>query len=361
MTLVEWVPVERLRTTLLPLRGERTEASELAPMPLRVAAREDGGFEVLDGFKRLARWSQDRGEVPVVIEPAQGPALKARLLDANTPRKTASPMDEARVVAALAQEDGLSVPSIAKLLGRKPPWVERRLTLGRRLAKDLAPRVDRGRLSLSLALALSAFAQDEQLRLAGAIERHFLTTRETEAFLATYRAADPATREALLRDPRSGLPPSERPGASPLGRTAGEIASRMDEIERGLLELSSADFSGLLDSEQRVLEARRRQLLLRLELFFKEATHGPRPDPGDPGSRPAGPVDPRDRQEAGNGSKDDPQDAGPGSGAAVPLEARSLQGESPGAPLPGPDRPPDPPRDPGIGLRRRPQTPPRRC
>lgn len=235
MTLVEWVPVERLRTTLAPLRGEHSEQSELSPLPLRVARGKDGSFEVLDGFKRLARWRGEKGEVPVVVEPVEGPTIKARLLEANSPRKTASPMDEARVVAALAEEDGLSVSAIATLLGRKPPWVERRLALGRRLAKDLASRVDRGHLSLTLATLLSAFAQGEQLRLAGAIQRNLLTTRETEAFLATYRGADPITRESLLRDPRSGfLPPSDLPGASPLGRTGSQIAARMDEIERAL-------------------------------------------------------------------------------------------------------------------------------
>jgi len=167
MRLVLQVPVEPLCTTLAPLRGRRTDRhSDLAPLPLRrllkkskspskdrraggvsplvrfvgdwtrgltpparrrlldffssllrVAGRHDGGFEVLDGFKRLAQWRSDGlREVPVVVEPVSGIACKARLLQANAPPKTFSAMDQARVVASLAQQDGLSPCAIAKLL-----------------------------------------------------------------------------------------------------------------------------------------------------------------------------------------------------------------------------------------------------
>ena len=282
MALVELVPVAELGTSLAPLRGERTDSSPLAALPLRVARARDGSCEVLDGFKRLALWrGEGRTEVPVVIEPAEGPAMKARLLDANAPPKTSSPMDEARVVASLV-DDGLSVAAIAKLLGKKPAWVDRRLTLARRLAPDLGSRVDRGRLSLTLACALTVFSASEQGRLAKAIERHALTTRETEAFLATYRAAVHApTQEALLRDPRSAQPQVHEQGASPLGPTAAAIQSRFDDLDRALDELASADFSVLSDTEERVLEARRRQLVTRLTLF-KEALDESRGDPGSP-------------------------------------------------------------------------------
>ena len=351
------VPIGRLRTTLAPLRGEHTDRGELATMPLRVAATDDGAYEVLDGFKRLARWrGEGRCEIPVVVESVTGPAMKARLLDANALPKTSSPMDEARVVAALAGEDGFSTAAIAKLLGRKPQWVERRLTLGRRLAKDLGSRVDRGRLSLTLGVALCAFAQGEQIRLAGAIERHSLTTRETEALLATYRGADGATREALLRDPRSAQPRGSEQGASPLGRSAAQIAARFDDVDRVLDELTSADFSGLADAERRILQARRRQLMTRLQ-HFKEASDGPRHPSGDPGPRPAGAIDPRDRQEARLRPQDGPQSCRPGAVAPCAVQAGAVQGQGPRAPLAGPDRAPDPARDPRGWLHGRPDDP----
>ncbi|MGH2667968.1 MAG: ParB/RepB/Spo0J family partition protein, partial [bacterium] len=208
MSLVLDIPVERLATTLAPLRGPRTDPStSLAPLPLRVAPVGDGTYEVLDGFKRLARW---RGEgythVPVVVEEdaRAGIICKARLLEANSPRRTASPMDEARVVRSLAADDHLSPPQIAKATGRGRAWVERRLTLGRRLAPEVAPHLDHGRLSATTATTLASVPCGEQKRLAEAIVRHGLRTREADALLAAWRVTpDPVTRAALVRDPRS--------------------------------------------------------------------------------------------------------------------------------------------------------------
>ena len=97
--VVSWVRREELGTRFAELRGKRTDpARELAPLPIR-AVRFDGRLEVIDGLKRLAEWSACV-EVPVVVEEASLPRAKALLLAANTPRRTASAMDEARVVAS---------------------------------------------------------------------------------------------------------------------------------------------------------------------------------------------------------------------------------------------------------------------
>ncbi|MFQ5829528.1 MAG: hypothetical protein ACE5JD_10290 [Candidatus Methylomirabilia bacterium] len=120
MTRVLDLPFDHLGTTLAPLRAPRTDpASPPAPLPLRVAAAGNGTYQVLDGFKRLARWTHDgHTHVPVVVEEAPGVVRKARLLEANAPRRTVSPMDEARVVRSLADDDYLTPAQIVKLLGR---------------------------------------------------------------------------------------------------------------------------------------------------------------------------------------------------------------------------------------------------
>ncbi len=211
MTGVLDLPIAHLATTLAPLRGPRTDpASPLAPLPVRVAANEDGTYEVLDGFKRVARWiAAGHTHVPAVVEEAPGVVRKARLLEANAPRRTLSAMDEARVVRSLADDDQLTATQIGKLLGRGRGWVDRRLMLERRLAAVLAPHVDDGRLSATTAHTLAAFPRAEQPRLAEAITRHGLRTREADVFLTAWRVAgdDSPTREALLRDPRGAGPP----------------------------------------------------------------------------------------------------------------------------------------------------------
>jgi ParB/RepB/Spo0J family partition protein len=272
MTLVLDLPVEHLATTLAPLRGPRTDpTSPLAPLPLRVAAIDDGTYEVLDGFKRLAAWTRDgHTHVPAVIEDAPGVVRQARLLEANAPRRTLSPMDEARVVRSLADDDPLTSAQIAKLLGRGRGWVDRRLTLARRLAPALAAHLDDGRLSGTTAHALTAFPRAEQ-------PRHGLRTRETEAFLAAWRVAadDAVTREARLRDPRGAGPAPRDPAVSPLGTTAQELQARFDQTERALAELLHLDFTGFTDPECRVLEACQRRLaaqVVRLASTVQEET-----------------------------------------------------------------------------------------
>jgi hypothetical protein len=108
------LPIARLATALAPLRGPRTDAaSALAPMPVRVAVNDDGTYEVLDGFTRVASWTRDgRTHGPVVVEDAVGVVRKARLLEANAPRRTLSPMDEAPVVRSLADADRLTPAQI---------------------------------------------------------------------------------------------------------------------------------------------------------------------------------------------------------------------------------------------------------
>ena len=195
MSPVLAIAVDRLATTLAPLRGPRTETgTALAPLPLRVAPAADGTYEVLDGFKRLARWRREgHTRIPVVVEAdAFSPMVgKARLLEANTPKRTVSPMDEARVVHSLAADDQLSPTQITKLLGRGRGWVDRRVTLGQRLAPEPARHLDAGRLSATTAHHLAGLPSAEQTRLAETIVRHGLRTREAEALIATWRAAPP--------------------------------------------------------------------------------------------------------------------------------------------------------------------------
>lgn len=145
MIEIRTVSVKRLRTSLAPLRGPGTARKEtLSALPLRVIEVEDGDFEIFDGFKRYARCLSDGAQVvPVIVEDADLVTAKARLLAANTPKHTATAMDEARVVASLVEEDGRTVDAVGKVLGKQTRWAERRLMLAKKLAPALATRLDR--------------------------------------------------------------------------------------------------------------------------------------------------------------------------------------------------------------------------
>jgi len=142
---VRSLPLHQPRTAFAKLRpGEGQGAPEqLAELPLRVAPAADGGFEVLDGFKRLDRWrKQGATAVPVVVErPASAIEHKRLLLLANAPPRTVTALDEAKVVGSLAQEDKLTPSGIARLLGHKPAGVESRLAISARLSDAAARRL----------------------------------------------------------------------------------------------------------------------------------------------------------------------------------------------------------------------------
>jgi hypothetical protein len=148
--------------------------------------------------------------------------------------------------------------------------------LGRRFSAELAPHLDDGRLSVTVAHGIASCPRGEQKRVADAIVRHGLRSREAEAFLSAWRVApDAVTREALVRDPRGATPSPGAPSVSPLGPPAGALQARFAHTERALDELTLAlDLSGFTESEQRVLSACQR----RLAAHIRQLAHPSPPD-----------------------------------------------------------------------------------
>jgi hypothetical protein len=181
---VHFLPIERLSTSYATLRVGSTRprrSSDPSEGPLRVAAPdEDGFFEVLDGFKALARWrAAGHTLVPAIVEPAREVVEQKRLLLAsNVPPRTLTPLDEGRVVLSLKEVDGLSCKAIARALGRKPKWVEGRFALATRLSPAVSKKVAHGGLGPTVALALTRLASREQDELLPAIELHSLRAQE---------------------------------------------------------------------------------------------------------------------------------------------------------------------------------------
>ena len=226
---VQHVAIDELGTTLQLLRQGALPPPvidrELAELPIRVVRTEDGPFEVVDGFKRLARWrSGGASSVPVVVERSPSPhEAKLALLRANAPRRTVTAMDEARVVHAL-REDGMTVLGIAELAGRRKRWVVHRLALESELSPSLQGRIDEGALGPTLAHALCPLAHDVQEKLVAAIERHRLKTHEGTALISAWQATDSKSEhKRLLDDPLDVLRPARR-SANPLGALGSSLA-----------------------------------------------------------------------------------------------------------------------------------------
>ncbi|MBN1610093.1 MAG: ParB N-terminal domain-containing protein, partial [Polyangiaceae bacterium] len=269
---LEWVDVTALGTSLAELRGGRrprgAREPALGPLPLRVVPVKDGAYELIDGFKRLAHWRRLGLErVPVVVEaPRSEVEQMVALLEANRPPRTLSPMDEARVVWSLRHEQKLGPKTIAHACGQKLGWVHLRLTLAEQLCEPLQRKVDEGALGVTLAHELCALGAEDQQAVAGAVERHRLTSREAQALLGSYRLLEsPAERRQLLEAPFGVVRPETR-SASPLGALATRLEARLDRARAALVDL--ADFQlpeqDLSPAERRRLEADYQGALLTL-------------------------------------------------------------------------------------------------
>jgi ParB-like chromosome segregation protein Spo0J len=248
-------------------------------------AEADGSFEVVNGFKRLARW-QEAGHAlaPVVIEsPRTLPETKLLLLRLNTPARTATPMDEARVIRSLVEDDGLSLAAVAQLLNKRKPWVARRLALALRLSPAVQNKIEQRTIGPALGYAFCALSGAGQEAVLRSVERHSLREREALALISAWRvASSDRERAALLADPIPAVRPQAQ-SSSPLSALATNLHERLETMRQALSDLSSFQIpeQGLSDAERRRLEAEYRfvlNLLSETSQTLGRATTQPSPD-----------------------------------------------------------------------------------
>jgi hypothetical protein len=266
------VPIEQLGTRLKVLRSGGKATPErpirLEELPLRAVETAGGGYEVIDGFKRLERWrASGIPGVPVVLETAvSGVEQKVALLEANRPPRTLTPMDEARVVHSMRHDDGLGPKGIAHVLGRKPSWVATRLTLADGLSEKVARRVDTGTVGVTLAHALCALDDDAQEAVCEAIEGHGLKGQEALALVSAYRTCEHAEeRRALLSAPLTAVRPSNRT-AKTLSALCIRLEEKLGRVQSALETIANFTLpdEGLALPERRRLEAEHRKVIHQL-------------------------------------------------------------------------------------------------
>ena len=350
---IQVVAIDQLQMSWASLRSQVAPPDDgMAPLPIRVVPSEKkpDAFEVVDGFKRV-RAAREAGfrEVSVVVEDARGPAAKALLLRANAPRRTLTPMDEARVLQSLLNEDGLTLTAAAKLLGKTRSWASKRHALVRDLTPSLQKAVDEARLPLSVAYPLCGFIEEQQLELGNAILRAGLSATNATALLSTYRSleTDPE-RQALLGDPLGVL--HELSQARPEAALAfsSPTARKLDRYRRlsELLEEVQSDSlpQNILPGEARLLEAERKLLQAKI-IACAQALRGVGPQdssPQAPGPKPVPEEDPAHDplpSSSGGACSPGPNDHGRGAPEAQVAAAPDQTPRTPAAPDP-PERSP---------------------
>ncbi len=192
--------------------------------PVVVCRGASGGYELIDGFKRL-RASRKLGTLPTLrarVLEIGGRAAKAAVLCLNWVSRSVCELEEGWVVHALCGEDGLTQVEVGELLGRAQSWVSRRLSLVERLSDEVQEQLRLGLITGTVGRELARVPRGTQERLLKAVTEHGLGSREVAGLVGLWLDASPEEQEELLRAPREVL--------AAHGKTAAELRDpRLDE------------------------------------------------------------------------------------------------------------------------------------
>jgi ParB/RepB/Spo0J family partition protein len=144
-----------------------------------VCVKGEGGYELIDGFKRLRacrRLNQTRLRVQTME--VSGRVCKAAMIQLNWSGRSINEMEEAMVVQSLHREDRLPQIEIGVLLGRHKSWVSRRISLIERLSEEVQEDIRLGLISVMTGRELAKLPHGNQKDAADAIVKRRYSTRE---------------------------------------------------------------------------------------------------------------------------------------------------------------------------------------
>ncbi|HEX9910709.1 MAG TPA: ParB/RepB/Spo0J family partition protein, partial [Desulfatiglandales bacterium] len=147
-------------------------------MPV-VCVKVEGGYELIDGFKRLrACRRMNQATLRVKTMEVSGRVCKAAIIQLNWSGRSINEMEEALIVQSLHREDGLTQTEIGVLLGRDKSWVSRRISLMERLSEEVQDDLRLGLISVITGRELAKLPRGNQKDAADAILKRRYTTRE---------------------------------------------------------------------------------------------------------------------------------------------------------------------------------------
>ncbi len=248
---LEYIPVDRIhRGRYQPRRHFDPDAlQELADslaaqgmvQPVVVRPTDDG-YELIAGERRW-RAAQIAGlhEIPAVIRDLEEQAAAAVSLIENIQREDLNPLEEARAIARLVDDFGLTHQQVAAQVGRSRAAVSNLLRL-QELDEAVKELVETGRLEMGHARALLGLQGERQRAIAQQVAERELTVRATEELVRRelegtgQRKERPESKDADTRRLEQEL--SEKLGAAVTlqsgknGRGRLQIAyNSLDELE----------------------------------------------------------------------------------------------------------------------------------
>lgn len=165
-------------------------------------------YRVIDGFHRIRALAR-LGEDTVWAVEWELEDLDALLLERGLRSASETTIEQAWLLAELADRFGLDGEDLARRFDRSPSWISRRLALVRILPEPIQEWVRDGRISghtamrhlVPLARAKPEFA----LEVASAVARQKLTSREVGQLTQLLRRVSREHRPRILADPKLAL------------------------------------------------------------------------------------------------------------------------------------------------------------
>ncbi len=193
--------------------------------PLLVRPSGNARYEIVAGERR---WRAARlaglTELPVLVRDLTDMEVMAAALIENLQREDLKPLEEARAMATLREQFGLSQEDLASTLGKSRPAVANALRL-LNLSAEAQAELESGRISPGHARAiLSLSAPEAQSRLLHRIVQESLTVRDAEYAATLYKeeglfpweqTADDEQAAQEGEDVRASSKKSQRRAASP--------------------------------------------------------------------------------------------------------------------------------------------------
>ena len=159
-----------------------------------VVLEDSGHLMLVDGFKRyFALLAAKRETAWVLVKPWSQVQGRLERLVRNNPRRRTTLREELEVLAALKREEKLSAASVARGLGRKTSWAERRYEILEKLDPQVHEILPERLFRPSVVHALALLEREEQVLTALALSSEALTLSEANGFLGLLESREPRT------------------------------------------------------------------------------------------------------------------------------------------------------------------------
>jgi ParB family chromosome partitioning protein len=198
---IETIPIEEFDMSLSSMRLMNLDHvagleksmkvhGQLQPVIARI---HEGGIQLIDGFKRLYVAETlliDSLECRLFeVDEAQA---KIMLMSYNWTNQSMEVWEEAMVLKSLLEGDDLDQRQLAKLTGRSPSWVSRRLSLISKVDEEVAAEIRMGAITSRHARALMRLPRGNQVEVARVISNFHLSSRLSERLVTAFLEAEDA-------------------------------------------------------------------------------------------------------------------------------------------------------------------------